>query len=793
MADQTTIITGSVPGSLKSAFDGMPPWATNAVLEEIKGILNDQLKNSINSVQGALSAKDAKEINKQLELFEENLIAANKQMKEDEEAEKKRNKEILEEAAKRKERSKAFVASLLSMADTAKIVVTTMLANVKTYDQLIASGVNVLSVTDGMTDGFEAVRNIAVITGVRFTELAATMQKYSVAINSYGTGKFVKTVAIASKSLQAFGYSSKETAELTGQYLEIQRGFSNTYNRSLKDTGMNVKQFGQSITEVSMATGMSRDVILNNIDAISKSSAANSLVAQSGEKASQSLMTFLGGLKDQNFAKELLAMMTDPIKAVNATFSAFQHVGQGQLGQEMMNFANNLKNSNLTAEQQTQMLGQYYKSNAARIQADRAQIQQFDYAGSPVQAQAQAAEQFIDQMKAASNGITQMNAKDMAQMEKTNAASKAFATQLEKLKATLQSVFAPTAVQIQWLGDKLKQLNDGITWMTAKIGPNGMKIAGTVLAIVAFGGVIAKVTMGFLKMARSMSFLGLFGGKKGGSAIGGAVGKAGGGIGAAEEGILSGLGKGLAGLGKGLAGLGGGIGKGIGGVLTGIADGIASFGRMSVLFGAGVMLLVAADIWVLGKALQTFATVSIKDVGVMVAALAGIGGAAAAMGAFWPLLAAGALVMAGVGAGMQVFGEGVQSIGLGLQTMNNGLKNFDVNALKNIVSTINSLSLTHAAAIGALGVIKGVAGIFTTPSNSTIASPSKVSADAQANKASKEAATASSGTASGSTATKTDPVSSAIQEQTMVLSKVLETMNSTLSINKDILRYTKNR
>lgn len=182
--------------------------------------------------------------------------------------------------------------------------------------------------------------------------------------------------------------------------------------------------------------------------------------------------------------------------------------------------------------------------------------------------------------------------------------------------------------------------------------------------------------------------------------------------------FLDNIGKGLKSLGAGLRGLGSGVGKGIQGMLKGIAEGIATFGKMNVLKGAGAMIvlagallvmgkalkefnniefgsvlegiaamlglaavakmmakgtmdmikgagamiILAGALYVTGKALQEFANIDWETLGKAAATLIGLGLAAAAFGAFAPIIGLGALAITGVGISLMALGKGLEMV-----------------------------------------------------------------------------------------------------------------------------------
>lgn len=128
-------------------------------------------------------------------------------------------------------------------------------------------------------------------------------------------------------------------------------------------------------------------------------------------------------------------------------------------------------------------------------------------------------------------------------------------------------------------------------------------------------------------------------------------------------GIMGGIGSGLKSLGSGLAGLGKGIGAGVEGLLKGIAEGIKAFGNSEVLKGAAAMTILAAALWITGKAVQEFMEVDWEAMAKAGVALLGLAGIATLMGAGSAQMIQGAAAIAILGGALWVAGKGFQLFG----------------------------------------------------------------------------------------------------------------------------------
>ena len=142
-----------------------------------------------------------------------------------------------------------------------------------------------------------------------------------------------------------------------------------------------------------------------------------------------------------------------------------------------------------------------------------------------------------------------------------------------------------------------------------------------------------------------------------------------------------------------------------------IADFVSKFGTKEVLFGAASMLLVAASVFVFGKAIQEFIAVEWGALGMAVVAMLALVGAVALLGVIMsagmigPVLA-GAAAMLIVAAAMYVLGKAIQEIAIGIGLFGENIGTF-VQSLGSVVETGPQLL--------AAGVILGVFGVLLLP------------------------------------------------------------------------------
>ena len=495
----SVFITGANSGAFTDALSGLPPWATETTALAIQQQLRlhtvslSELVKKFSKGGGGGAGEDPKLIDNLNKLRAEAL----EQAKKDKDEAKKKAKDDKAQAEKdllwgkqRTTSTEAWVDALHILDKIGAKVVETLKQNIASYDALNEGGINLVSGLDSASTGFEGLRQITALTGVRYSELQATMLKFSTSINAFGVGKFAKAVGIASADLTKFGYSSKEAAELTGTYLESQRGFTDTRNKSEQEVAAEVVQFGSRITAVSLATGMMRGKILENLDAISKSTTAALLAGQTSASQAQLLTEFGASFRDQKLGNDLLAMMSDAIKPLNKTFMALQKTGGGAFAQAEMNLLNKMKLSGASEEEKQEQLADFVKANEAGIVK---QMQINNMLAQNGDANAAAANEHLNALLQQSRSYKKLTAEEKAKLEKTSKSSKDLANAQERFAGQWQRTLAnltPVLTAITWVlnavSTVIESVVDGISWVGRLVGIDGLgSIVATLLGGVA--------------------------------------------------------------------------------------------------------------------------------------------------------------------------------------------------------------------------------------------------------------------------------------------------------------------
>ena len=645
----SVFIAGSNSGALNTAFEGLPPWATQATIEEIKGLIAKSnsiqaqtLSTMAKSMGGSgLSPDDIKEVNAQLSKLGKNLVEQDKEFPK----EKKRWKDTEANFARRKDgwstalRSGAAMLGMsLSLEAAGYAIIRTMFQNIDTFDMLHASGVNMVG---GMTDaanGFESLQQLTAITGVRYTELAKTMAKFSTSVNNFGAAKFAKTMAAASVELRSFGYTTQETGDLLGGYLDAQRNFQTGVQKSQSEVTAGIVKFGKNINDLSMATGMAKAKIMENYDALSKSVEANLLASQTGSQASEATLEFIASFKDQNLGKAFLTMMTDSIKPLNATFQSLQRAGNGAFAMKEQNLIKSLEG--MSAEEKKKHLAEFGAANETEI---RQMMQRNNLLAQAGNADAKAANEHLSALMQESKAYNALTEEEKKKIAMTADATKRMKNAWERFLSAFQILFVPLIGVLDGISFVLEFVNgvvsdmstvlsgimkpitlfwgvigDSLSWISEKLGGftdsmatkfpllaslvNGIGgfLSGTLHIMRGIGGIALVLGAVILLLTKKFGVLGtildavkkgglggLLGGKKGGKGgpavwttsygadgSGGPAGKAG--KAGKGGGLASSLGKGMADIGKGIGSFLGSVGKGAGVAISGILKGLAS-------------------------------------------------------------------------------------------------------------------------------------------------------------------------------------------------------------------------
>jgi hypothetical protein len=161
----------------------------------------------------------------------------------------------------------------------------------------------------------------------------------------------------------------------------------------------------------------------------------------------------------------------------------------------------------------------------------------------------------------------------------------------------------------------------------------------------------------------------------------------------------------------------------------GMMDSMSKINMNAVLKGAAAMVIVAAAVFVFGKAVQEFMKVSWEAVGMAVVSMLALVGAVALLGAIMTsgvgavAILAGAAAMLVIAASVLVLGNALQAIGTGFEMMSTGIQTLMpqlmavATTIGGLVTLIPSIALLAYSIMGLSGslVALGVAGLVAAP------------------------------------------------------------------------------
>lgn len=500
MADINQVhITGSEPGALKDALDGIPPWATQKTAAQIAKLLTKSV-----DIQGDLL--DA------IESFGKTGPGATGSQKKNQDALdklfktiSKSNEEEAKRNKKRKDQDKEDEKSLFrgkklqgitekvlyvlgGLAKIGQKVLEVDKQYIKTSDELFQSGVNLLSGQTGAVESMESLNQIVNLTGIRLEGLQEVTQKYSASINAVGFTKFAKSLGLAQRNLAEVGYSSKQSAELLGAYTESAQGYSDLRRRSEKEFADDALRFGSMMTKLSLTVGISREQLLANNKAISKSSDVAIVAAKYGKQGAEKLSAFAASFPDQELGRQFTAMASDTVPALNATFQDLAKSGLGAFGNQLVEFSRRVPQ--LDPAQARKQLDQIMKNvSEQRLAELRLQAQ----AGN---ASAAKSLDLINNLYQASRPVSEATDKQTEAAIKSQAAIAKLQSATESAAATAQKIFYPLEAQLNIVTNSLELFNSAVKYGTDNISGTTRSWIGAGLIVAGFGATLLGVSKG---------------------------------------------------------------------------------------------------------------------------------------------------------------------------------------------------------------------------------------------------------------------------------------------------------
>ena len=824
MADDV-IITG---------LNGVPAWATEDTLTKIHEVLKKTLgiqKSAATPGSGTKTLDDSLgDISKAISGYNKKLRESN-DLSERDLVYKRRAEALHEKVGSAQALLATTLAASVKVFDAMKA---SMINNVQTFDRMNSAGIMAAGTINGQDDVFKNLGNMAMLASLRAEKLADVLTKYTGA-NAVGAVKFAKALNTAQPGLMKLGFNSAAAAEVMGAYLETVAGTRDIQSLSGAEIAAGTEQFAKNMTRISLALGVSREKLMQYTATINSSIEANAVAADYGDAAAQKMSMFLASFKDANVAEAVKKMMSAKMPVLDSTFQAFAKAGLGGLGLKLANFYKSLVGLDPI---EAQRRNREFMKSLGDLDPIISQQKFLAEAGNEAAAQNLATLIGLRQQQALDN---QMGDEAYEQQQRAAAASAKIATQWEGIKASLQKIFAPSATLLEFLGTGLEylavavkaaadQLGEFDKWVEQIFSNQGLVFkdatASIITLVVAIGGLISAIKT-FKYLLQTIKAAGavkdaIVGGKAAGSVAGtvaggaGGMGKAGAGLG----GILGGLGKGV---GELLKGIGAGGGALIESILTGIANGVSAFnnplfvggaaklsvgiGLLSIGFGAASFIL-GKTLPILSEGLRSFSDIdgsNLIDVGL---GLMGLSSGLALFG-IGSVAAAGGSAISGI---METIGglfgtksplekiKDFASIGPDLSLAGSGMTALAA-GLTSFASVDNAALKANVDAVNKLRAPSGITSWFKTPPSGSIARGEATDTDTASvtrktrvseAKVEEKTPTTTKATGSGFEQPASDSgLNTLLAQQVSLTSMVLAKLDSSLSVSKDILKYTK--
>lgn len=743
MADSSVFVEGFGDGSFADAIRGIPPWATQSTLFDVKNILikagkdsNDNFEDLIAAIKGIGTSSGGgtdpakqKKINDALDDYLDLLD------------------DLTDEAAKRAQREKAAAAAeqkdkeenSLSYKAAGKVLSGLAIAGAKlsgvqkqyftTSNDLYKSGINLLAGQDSTQSSMMALNSMITLSGLRLETFQKVVQQYSASINAVGVNKFAKSLSESRQGLMSLGFNSEEQAELMGSMIDSMSSYTDLRGRSETQLANDAMVLGGQLTKMSLQYGISTKQLQENMKSFGASADSQVMAALYGEEAANNFNVAISGIKDQGARNLLQTLGASEYAESTKEFASIAAAGAGDIGTEMVSILRTATNNPLEAQESMLKL-------AASVSDER--IRALAVQRSAGNEAAAAMLNILAPLRTQSLQSSKATDKQTQAATDNQAVLSSFSSEYEKLLAGAQRAFPLLEKQVDIATTGLKALNSAIdasisvfeaetrSWIG--VGVQIMAMAASVLAGFGLQKLFTRGMVGSLSTAGTAA-------RSFGSSLMTAM-------------------------------------KPLSGLLSTAGSAVGSFGARLMIAMKPLALVAAAF-------------------GIMIAVIQGIDSAFAAMGFGgktidtkqdednWKRMSALEKAQSGLARGIETAGSF-----LGMETITNEAT---ADRVKSETEYLNKKQ-------GVTGGSPTKISVPTAPAPSTVDSPSAVSPTS---------AGAASSPGPGDTSpqmptntviekpARTADINSLIEHQSTVLSQLLMETRSLVSVNKDILRYSR--
>lgn len=494
MADNT-FITGAAEGSFASAFEGLPPWATEDTAMSIEtylmkslGVQTKMLTEAIKAASGGkgkgLSPESVEKVNDELETLFKNLKKENIEEAKAAKLRKDKAKQAEKEAADKNKLKTAGDKAMYVLGGLAAAGNKVLSANkdyLDVYDAMYKSGINVVNGNDSTADGFLVLNQLVNETGLRLQTLQEITDKYSATMNVVGMSRFSKAVGMSYTALEKSNYTSGETAELIAAMMDAEVGYSNIRGKSADQIATDAIKMGQQFSKLSLAIGMSREQMLENLKINARSVDSTMVAAGYGQKAADNILSATAGIKDMNLSKAIQQLAAASSPVFTQIYKDFTEAGMGAVGDKI---ANQLAIAGRTNGDPMEM------ANAIKSVAESISDGELNALRSQAEANNSSAKsvyEIITAMRQQGNATSNASDTQTKNATETGAAISKVNTQMEKLSAVAQAAFPPLTEQVNLLAAALKSVNNVLYKSIDSIEAETRSWAGVGLIVASLG------------------------------------------------------------------------------------------------------------------------------------------------------------------------------------------------------------------------------------------------------------------------------------------------------------------
>jgi len=508
MTDNSVFITGAAEGAFADALAGLPPWATadtaldiETILKKLLGIQTTALSQLVKTAKAGgtgLTPADAEKLSNEVDKITKSFKRINeeddkkrKREKEDE----KNDDEVKERSVKQKALDYLGQKALVALTSSGTKLFGVQKQYYQTSKDLFNSGVNLLNGNDSTTSSMESLNQIITLTDVRLETFQKAIEKYTASVNAVGVNKFAKTINLASANLKDLGFSSAEQIDLIGSMMETESAYTDLRSRSEKDLAVEAERFGRQIKNLSLLTGQSADKLKESTKEASKNSDIMAVEARYGADAARRVTEFAGALPAASEA--IISLASSSSQANEEIYQTLVKAGAGPEADKFRDTITNLTNGTISTETAIKQMGDTAKSlNSVQIESLRLQ----KTAGNPA---AKPTQDFIYALRGVSNTTSQASEAQIDAATKSKSSVAKFASEWEALLSGPERAFPLMEKQLDIVTAGLKELNsviDSLIKSTSATTRNeiglGIEVAAALVSVATASGMLKSILNG---------------------------------------------------------------------------------------------------------------------------------------------------------------------------------------------------------------------------------------------------------------------------------------------------------